>query len=205
MKSFSLRLLVALSALVLVTGACAKKTAAPTAAPPTTESDTRESSSPADAGGGTITVDGKSANYRGTSDITQSKDLELEVGAANYAFSPTVIEGKPGLKGIIGIHNESDTLHNFSIDADHINKDVSPGSEEEIPVTFPKSGVLIFYCKYHQTSGMRGVLDTTGGSAIDMSGATGTSSTTQPSQAGGGQDQSGGSGSGSGSGGNKGY
>jgi plastocyanin len=192
MKSLPGRLLIVLSVVVFAAGACAKKASTPAAAP-TSESDVATTE-----GGGTISVDGKTANYRGTANLMDSKDLELEVKADNYAFSPTIIQGKPGLSGVIGIHNESETLHNFSIDAANVNTDISPGGEEEIHITFPKSGVLVFYCKYHQTSGMRGVLDTTGGKAIDMTGATETSASTSTGET----DQAAPS---SDSGGNKGY
>jgi plastocyanin len=39
-----------------------------------------------------------------------------------------------------------------------IDQDVSPGEEGEGEVTFPDSGELLFFCKYHASNDIRGGL-----------------------------------------------
>ena len=56
------------------------------------------------------------------------------------------------------------TLHNLSIPALGIDKDIRPKGKVQMAVTFPASGVLAFFCKFHGPVGMNGQL-LTGGTA----------------------------------------
>ena len=40
-----------------------------------------------------------------------------------------------------------------------IDQDVEDGAKADVTVTFPDSGTLVFFCKYHQNMGMRGALE----------------------------------------------
>jgi len=57
------------------------------------------------------------------------------------------------------IKNEGTTLHNFSIDAQHVNVTIDPGASHEVTVTFPASGTVEFYCSIHRSLGMAGELE----------------------------------------------
>ena len=50
--------------------------------------------------------------------------------------------------------------HNFSITDQSIDQDVSADKTVDVTVTFPQSGFVEFFCKYHKTSGMVGELTT---------------------------------------------
>lgn len=124
------------------------------------------------------TIAGLTANDHGTKNVAGMSTFTIH--ADNYYFDPSVLKGTAGQKLTLVIENVSDTQHNFSIDAQHINKDLSGMAKVTTNVTFPNSGVLSFYCSYHKANGMAGGLLTSG----DKS-AAGASTTTSSSSGGG--------------------
>ena len=113
-----------------------------------------------DEGSKMRTVAGKDLNDHGTKDVSSSDDVDVEVDS--FYFEPTVLTGTPGEKLTVELENESDTLHNFSLPQQGIDQDVESDSKEEVSVTFPKSGSILFFCKYHASQGMRGALQVGG-------------------------------------------
>ncbi len=105
-----------------------------------------------------ITVGGVTYADHGTKDVRNRSKLELE--ADDYYFSPTFLQGKPGQKLTLVVESEASTLHNISIPALGIDKDVPPKGKVQMNVTFPASGVLAFFCKFHGPLGMYGQLST---------------------------------------------
>ena len=79
-------------------------------------------------------------------------DLELD----DFYFEPTVLTGSAGETLMLDLENEGDTEHNFSLTDQGIAQDVEAGEKAEVSVTFPDSGTLVSFCKYHQDMGMRG-------------------------------------------------
>ena len=106
--------------------------------------------------GGTITVGGESANDHGTKDVSGESELDLELD--DFYFEPTVLSGTAGQKVTIGLENEGAVEHNFSLSDQAIDQDVEAGEKAQVTVTFPDSGTLVFFCKYHESMGMRGAL-----------------------------------------------
>ena len=92
----------------------------------------------------------------GTKDVRTVSKLELE--ADDYYFSPTFLRGKPGQKLTLVVESEAATLHNISIPALGIDKDITPKGKAQVTVTFPASGELAFFCKFHGSLGMNGQL-----------------------------------------------
>ena len=92
----------------------------------------------------------------GTKDVKGQGELDLE--ADNYYFEPTFLRGTPGQKLKLEIENTSSTLHNFSIAEQHIDVDIPRKGKAVVEVTFPPSGVVVFFCKFHQSRGMNGEL-----------------------------------------------
>src|SRR5262249_50296928 len=95
------------------------------------------------------------ANH-GTKDAQSSSTLELE--ADDYYFSPTFLRGKPGQKLTLIVESEANTLHNISVPALGIDRDITPKGRVQVDVTFPGSGTLAFFCKFHTSLGMNGNL-----------------------------------------------
>ncbi len=102
------------------------------------------------------TVAGVSTNFHGTKDVTGMSSLQIE--ADNFYFEPTVLKGTPGQKITLTIKNESSTEHNFSIEAQHVDKDIEDGKSQTVSVTLPASGTISFFCEYHHGQGMAGGL-----------------------------------------------
>jgi plastocyanin len=123
---------------------------------------TTTSESSGGGGGGKKTIAGVEANDHGSKNVSDEAELELD----NFYFEPTVLRGKPGSQVKLELKNDSSTEHNFTVDARSIDKDVAAGEDAKVTVTFPKSGVLSFYCKYHKGSGMAGALAVGGAGAM---------------------------------------
>ncbi len=97
--------------------------------------------------------------YNSTKDARQRTELELE--ADDFYFDPTFMTGAPGQSLTLHLQNETrtQTLHNFSLPAQQLDRDIPSGRERfAIQVTFPASGGLRFFCKYHSAQGMNGQL-----------------------------------------------
>jgi YVTN family beta-propeller protein len=103
-----------------------------------------------------VTLGGVTYADHGTKDVRTVAKLELE--ADDYYFSPTFLRGKPGQKLTLAVESEAATLHNISIPALGIDKDIPPKGKVQLTVTFPASGELAFLCKFHGSLGMNGQL-----------------------------------------------
>jgi plastocyanin len=104
--------------------------------------------------GGTTTVGDIAANDHGTKDVSGESKVEVELD--DDYFAPTVLEGTPGERLTLELKNEGGSEHNLTIDELSIDQDVEPDEEAEVEVTFPESGTLTFFCKYHRGKGMAG-------------------------------------------------
>ena len=103
-----------------------------------------------------VTLGGVAYADHGAKDVRNLSKLELE--ADDYYFSPTFLWGKPGQKLALLVENEASTLHNISIPALGVDKDIPPKGKVQVDVTFPASGKLAVSCKFHGSLGMNGQL-----------------------------------------------
>jgi plastocyanin len=117
--------------------------------------------------GGTIQIAGQDANDHGSKDVSGSDEAELELD--DFYFEPTVLEGEAGQTLTVELENEGDATHTFTVDELGVDEELQPGDSGEAEVTFPDSGALLFYCRFHQGGGMRGALSVGG----DLSSASG--------------------------------
>jgi len=108
------------------------------------------------AQGESVQLGGVTYADHGMQDVRNMTKLELE--ADDYYFKPTFLRGMPGQKLTLIIESEARTLHNVSIPALGIDRDVPPKGKMQVDVTFPASGVLTFSCKFHGALGMNGQL-----------------------------------------------
>ena len=83
---------------------------------------------------------------------------EFELEADDFYFNPTTLKGTAGEKLKLEVKNEGSAEHNFTLEDQNIDQDVDAGEDATVTVTFPDSGVLEFFCKYHKSSGMVGQL-----------------------------------------------
>jgi plastocyanin len=103
-----------------------------------------------------IVIEGKGVNYYGTDRVVDGGTIEMEMDE-DY-FEPSVLKGPPGASVTIELHNEGTRPHNFSVPGQGIDLQCGVRSRDDVTVTFPRSGVLAFSCRYTATSGMRGAL-----------------------------------------------
>jgi len=106
------------------------------------------------------TIAGEAASDHGSKDVMGEQELELE--ADDFYFEPTILKGSPGQKLTIEIENEGSASHTFTIDDQNVDVTVAPGEKADADVTFPESGELRFYCRFHEAQGMAGALKASG-------------------------------------------
>jgi plastocyanin len=118
---------------------------------------------------------GSSSGSKSSSTESASSGGKTEVEMDDYYFDPKVIKGKPGETVTLELKNEGKTDHNFTVDGQGIDTTVSPDASAEVSVTIPKSGSVAFYCKFHKSQGMTGMLEASGsGASMSGSGSSGT-------------------------------
>jgi plastocyanin len=105
------------------------------------------------AGGGTTS--GGSPTSEAT-DVSGVSELDMEVD--NFYFEPDDLQGSGGQTLSLHLENESDTTHTFTIDDQDVDVELAGGESADVDVTFPDSGAVTFYCRFHQSSGMEGEL-----------------------------------------------
>jgi plastocyanin len=124
-----------------------------------------------------IIVAGEEANDHGTEDIVGTSDFELEM--YDFYFQPTVLTGEAGQTITLEALNEGTNPHTFTLDAIQVDLEVPPGQNATTKVTFPESGALLFYCRFHAGGGMRGGLSV-GGDLDAAGGSQGGGGETEP-------------------------
>ena len=82
---------------------------------------------------------------------------QISIEAGDFFFSPTCVTGVPSGPIILMVHNGGVTLHNVSIPSLHIDMDMTSGQTITVQVRMG-SVPLVFFCKYHRSSGMLGAL-----------------------------------------------
>jgi plastocyanin len=127
------------------------------------------SNSSSESQGGTTTVAGQSVNDHGTKDVAGKSSADLEL--YDFYFEPTVLKGTPGQTIKLELDNKGSVEHNFTITG-QVDQNVASGKKVEVDMTFPKSGTLSFFCKFHQSQGMAGGLTVSGGAGSGGGGGT---------------------------------
>lgn len=115
--------------------------------------------------------DDDNAEGQGTTDVVGRSSFE--VAATDFAFEPAYLRGEPGQRISLRVTNEGGTRHNLSSGAS-MDSDVEPGSAIEVELTFPASGGVTFFCKYHPATMVGELLvgDAEPGSAANPAGPT---------------------------------
>ena len=154
------RLVVSVAATGLLLGACASGsspknsgaaavTSTPTAAPTTP----RESATcSASAGLSGNVADRGSAPAAGAT---------ATLSAGDFFFAPTCVTKVPAGTLSVRVSSIGQALHNFSVPDQGIDTDVEASKTITVQVKVA-AGPVTFFCKYHRTSGMVGVLIPTG-------------------------------------------
>jgi plastocyanin len=102
---------------------------------------------------------GSGSNSSNSSESGGSASGKVEVEMDDYYFEPKVIKGEPGDTVTLELKNEGSAEHNFELESQGIDQDVEAGGEAEVDVTIPESGSVEFYCKFHESQGMEGKIE----------------------------------------------
>lgn len=156
MRSRLLRLPVPILALGIVAAACSSNKSSNPTTSSSPSSPTTSSSPSAEESSGTLTINGEKANDHGTKDFSGKAEADVEMD--DFYFGPTVLKGTAGQTLSIKLENEGKATHNFTLEAQSITQDVDPGKDATVSVTFPQSGIVEFFCRFHRSSGMIGEL-----------------------------------------------
>jgi plastocyanin len=108
----------------------------------------------------TVTIAGQEATAHGSTSVAGSDQLDVAVG--DFFFEPTVLEGEAGQALTVNLSNEGDAPHTFTVDELQVDQELQPGDSGTVDVTFPDSGALVFYCRFHADGGMLGGLSVGG-------------------------------------------
>jgi plastocyanin len=116
-------------------------------------------------------------NNKGTGKVSGDA---VEHEAGDLYFEKTFIKGKPGSTVGVTIENEGSTDHTFTIDAQGVDEELAPGDSIDVDVKIPKNRKpAVFYCRFHESSGMQGAFFSKKGSSSNASaGAGGSTQTT---------------------------
>jgi plastocyanin len=103
-----------------------------------------------------IVIEGQGVNFHGVDRVVEGDTIEMEMDE-DY-FAPTVLKGPAGATVTIELENDGVRQHNFTVPGQGIDLDCGVRARHEVEVVFPRSGVLMFTCKFGDTSGMLGAL-----------------------------------------------
>jgi plastocyanin len=107
---------------------------------------------------------------KGTKDATGKSSFEVEVD--DFYFNPTFIKATPGQKLSLEVKNEGKASHTFTSTELGIDKELKAGETATIDITVPNADATVFFCRFHQGSGMRGAVYTKEGASASGSSAT---------------------------------
>jgi plastocyanin len=109
---------------------------------------------------GALTINGITATDRGSKDVSGATTATVDASnnGSTYFFSPTVLTGKGGQKLTVTVKDTGDREHTFTLADGSVDKTLQPGQTATVSVTFPGSGSLEFYCRFHKSLGMVGEL-----------------------------------------------
>ena len=144
MRQRNLLIGVALAASLFVSTACSSSSSSSAASGNSTSTTSSSSETSSSSAADVADVTGKST---------------FEIGQENFFFSPSTIDGSAGQEITFTVKNDGSAPHTFTIDSMNVDVTVQPGDESTVDVTFPTSGTVEFYCKFHKTMGMTGTLE----------------------------------------------
>jgi plastocyanin len=121
-----------------------------------------------------VEIDGK-VNRHGTAKV---KGDAVDVEAADFYFEKTYLKGKAGKTVGVTVTNEGAVDHTFTIDGQGVDEELAPGDSIDVDVTVPADGKpAVFYCRFHQATGMQGAVFSKKGAKPSSDGSGGTTAT----------------------------
>ena len=89
--------------------------------------------------------------------VAAASGASIALTAGDSYFSPTCMTAVSAGTVTLTIHNGGVLLHNISVPDQNVDTDIAVGATVTVRVA-AGSAPLLFFCKYHRTSGMQGAL-----------------------------------------------
>ena len=103
-----------------------------------------------------VSISGK-VNSHGTKDVKDGDSIEVE--ARRLLLRPDLHQGAGGSQDQPSSSpTKARPRTPFTIDDQKIDQKLAPDAKANVSVTLPASGVLVYYCQFHQNQGMQGAL-----------------------------------------------
>ena len=84
-------------------------------------------------------------------------DKEITLKLRDFQYSPQTLVSSVGSSFVIVLDNESLGEHTFTLDPLGVDVTVQPGAQRRVTLPSADSGArYLFYCRFHQSVGMRG-------------------------------------------------
>lgn len=77
---------------------------------------------------------------------------------ANSLFTPSEVSAATGTE--LGLDNQDDAVHNFSVEGSDLSVEIGAGEEDSVTVTLD-AGTYTMFCEFHRSQGMEGTLTVT--------------------------------------------
>jgi len=114
-------------------------------------------------GGNPVKLSGK-VNVAGTATATGGA---VAIQATDFAFNPTFVKVPSGTTSItVSLTNTGTHEHTFTVPSSNVDQTLNPGQSATVTVTVPKSGAVMFYCRFHRPLGMQGAFFTKKGAKL---------------------------------------
>jgi halocyanin-like protein len=115
-------------------------------------------------GGGTRSFDGwleSTSNYDGVADETGASEVTVEVGtegnSGNNGFSPAAVKVSAGTT-VVWEWTGKGSMHNVVAEDGNYESEMTSEAGFTFERTFDETGTSKYYCRPHETMGMKGVV-----------------------------------------------
>lgn len=88
-----------------------------------------------------------------------TKDLagtSLSMEADDFYFAPTFVKAKPGTTVTVNLKNDGKVPHTFTVEGQNVDQTLNPAQTATVQVRVPSTGSVVYYCRFHRSSGMLG-------------------------------------------------
>jgi plastocyanin len=117
----------------------------------------------AKGGNNPVKLTGK-VNVAGTATATGGA---VAIQMTDFAFNPTFVKVPSGTTSItVSLTNNGQHQHTFTMPSQSVDQVLNPGQSATVTVTVPKSGAVMFYCRFHKQLGMQGAFFTKKGAKL---------------------------------------
>jgi plastocyanin len=87
---------------------------------------------------------------------TGGSGSEASVGLRDFNYSPKLVQMPSRSSVVLVLSDQSLHAHTFTSDALGVDITLQPGSERRVTIPGRTTGRFWFYCRYHQSIGMKG-------------------------------------------------